>query len=608
MEACIDKGSGQSARGESAGRRLSLDYFLPGLSRLRAYDVGKGRADAIAGAVVAVLLVPQAVAYAQLAELPASAGLYASMLPLLVYAFCGARANISIGPVALVSLLVADAVANGGGDLEPTASSALLTLMVGLALAVAGVARLGFLVRFVSNPVIKGFTAAAAVLIALSQLGSMLGIELERGALPATVTSLLEKVDAVHVPTVLVSAAALAGFLLGGRPWERLVHRLLGEGGVSLVLIKAAPLAVIVLAIVGSALADGAARHGIEMVGALDSGLPSLTLPPLDVAAATAMLPSALAIAAIVFVVATGIADSLDAGGERTTPDRESIALGAANAASALSGGYAVGASFSRSALVANAGAATAFTLGVTAVLVLLVVLFAGDAFAWLPRGVLGALIVSAVWSLIDLRAMRRVWRFSRAEAATLFLTTAAVLFGGLQIGIATGALAGIALYLHGTSRPRVTLEGRLEGESSLRGAERDDVASSGGGRAIVVRVDESLYFANASHVRRCIVDALGERPDARVVLLDLKSVDTVDYTALETLEGLVDALDGRDVSLRLIGTKRPVWKTLERFGLVERCGGAERHFETEDEALAWLDEAADDGDGASDGGGGRDS
>ena len=585
-EATIDEEHGQSGRGEPAQRTLGVGYFLPGLARLRGYGLDAGRGDAIAGAVVAVLLVPQAVAYAQLAGLPPAAGLYASMLPLLVYAFMGARASISIGPVALVSLLVADTVAAGGGELDTARAATLLSAMVGLILFVAGLSRLGFLVRFVSNPVIKGFTAAAAILIAASQLGSVLGLSLERGGLPATLGSLFGQLGDVHLPTLAVSAAALAGFLLGGRPFVGLLRRTMGEGPWFLVLSKSAPLAVIVVVIAVFASSGMGERLGIDMVGALDSGVPTLTPPPLDPGAALAMLPSAFAIAAIVFVVATGIASSVGGGrGERTTPDREAIALGAANVVSALSGGYAVGASFSRSALAAGAGAATAFTLGVTALLVLLVVLLAGEAFAFLPRGVLGALIISAVWSLIDTDTIRRVWRFDRAEAATLFLTAFAVLFGGLQVGIATGALAGIALYLHGTSRPRVTIEGRLEGEDAFRSVARGDVRESDDDR-LVVRVDESLYFANSDHVKRCVADALAEREGVARVLLDMKSVDDIDFTALQMLGTLLDELEARDVTLRFVGAKAHVREALERFGLAERCGEGTWHYATEAEAL----------------------
>ena len=585
------------------------------MERLRRYGTSPARADAIAGAVVAVLLVPQAVAYAQLAGLPASSGLYAAMLPLLVYAFAGARATVSIGPVALVSILVAEAVATVETDLDPTEVAALLTLMVGGILVAAGLLRLGFLVRFVSSPVMKGFTAAAAVLIALSQIGAMTGLELERGGLPATLSSLLAQLDTVHLPTLIVSAAALLAFLLAGRPWQELVEHLLGDGPGALALAKAAPLAVIIAVIGLSAGFGWADGFGIGMVGALDSGLPPLGLPPLETELVIALAPAALAIAAIVFVIASGIASSLGGGAdpdspdddgpdadgsnddrsragnrspETTTPDRESIALGAANLAGALSGGYMVGASFSRSALAASAGARTAFTLGVTAALVALVTLFAGRAFAFLPSGVLGALIVSAVWSLIDVDTMRRVWRFSRAEALTLFLTTIAVLFGGLRFGIAVGALAGLALYLYGTSRPRVVIEGRLEGSAALRDEARDDVLPLDDGR-LAVRIDESLYFGNADHVERCIGDALDARGDTNVLLLDLKAVDQVDFTALQMLERMATALDARGVGVHLVGARPEVRERLERFGVVARCGGTERLHESEEEAIAAL-------------------
>ena len=610
----------RSERGAPAARRLSFHYFVPGVERLRRYGISAARADAIAGAVVAVLLVPQAVAYAQLAGLPASSGLYAAMLPLLVYAFAGARATVSIGPVALVSILVAEAVAAVETDLDPTEVASLLTLMVGAILAVAGLLRLGFLVRFVSSPVMKGFTAAAAVLIALSQVGAMTGLELERGGLPATLSSLLAQLDTVHIPTLVVSSVALLAFLLAGRPWQGLVERLLGDGPGALALAKAAPLAVIVAVIGLSAGFGWADGLGIGMVGALDSGPPTLEPPPLETELVVALAPAALAIAAIVFVIASGIASSLgsspDANGpddddsnadgssddgsdgnssraagatpESTTPDRESIALGAANLAGALSGGYVVGASFSRSALAASAGARTAFTLGVTAALVALVTLFAGQAFAFLPSGVLGALIVSAVWSLIDVDTMRRVWRFSRTEALTLFLTTIAVLFGGLRFGIAVGALAGLALYLYGTSRPRVAVEGRLRDGWALRDETRDDVVPFDDGR-LVVRVDESLYFGNADHVERCIGDALDERPATELLMLDLKAVDQVDFTALQMLERTVGKLRGRGIGVHLVGARPSVRERLERFGIVERCGGAEHLHESEHEAVAAL-------------------
>ena len=543
-----------------------------------------------------MLLVPQAVAYAQLAGLPAAAGLYAAMLPLLVYALVGSRANVSIGPIALVSILVAEALASTDTGLEPRDAAALLTAMVGAILALAGLLRLGFLVRFVSSPVMKGFTAAAAVLIALSQLGAMTGLTLDRGGLTDTLSSLFAQADALHLPTLVVSAATLLAFLLAARPWQALLERRFGEGAGTLALAKAAPLAIIVAVIGLSAGFGWREGFGIAMVGALDSGLPPLGLPPLDVAAASALAPAALAIAAIVFVVASGIANSLgpgpgqDAGpnAESTTPDQESIALGAANLAGALSGGYVVGASFSRSALAASAGARTAFTLGVTAALVALVTLFAGQAFAYLPSGVLGALIVSAVWSLIDVNTMRRVWRFSRTEALTLFLTALAVLFGGLRFGIAVGALSGLALYLYGTSRPRVALEGRLAEGTALRDETREDVVPFEAGR-LAVRVDESLYFGNADHVERCIGDALDERPATERLMLDLKAVDQIDFTALQMLERMVEALRGRDIDVRLVGTQPPVRERLERFGIVARCGGAAHLHESEAEAIAAL-------------------
>ena len=542
----------------------------------------------IAGLLVAVLLVPQAVAYAQLAGLSPAAGLYASMLPLVVYALMGAHASVSVGPVALVSIVVAETLAGTSLDLGNRDAAALLTLLVGAILVAGGLLRLGFLVRFVSEPVVTGFTAAAAILIAASQLGPLAGVELARGSIIATLGDLASKLGDVHAPTLMVSITALTLFVAGTALPEHLVRRRGEPGIVALVAMKSVPLAIIVAMVVTAFVLDWPGR-GIEMVGELTVGLPQLTLPPVDVASVRALLPAAIAIAVIIFVVATGVAGTLGDGGS-ASPDREALALGAANIAGAASGGYAIGASFSRSALAASAGASTPLTLAVTAILVLAVVLLAGEVFAWLPRGVLGALIISAVGSLIDFRAILRVWSFSRAEALTLFATAGGVLFTGLMSGIAIGAAAGMALYLYGTSRPRIVVEGRVTGADELRSAEHDDVEDSDD-RVLILRIDENLFFANALHFETSVRDELDAHPDATRLVIDFKSVDEIDYTALKMLERLFGSLVDKGIVVRIASAKEPVWRILKRFGVVAACGAAaDAHYKTDSDALDAVD------------------
>ncbi|MEO0996534.1 MAG: SulP family inorganic anion transporter [Pseudomonadota bacterium] len=576
----------ESPRGEPAQRTLSIAYFLPAIARLSGYTTTSARRDLVAGITVSALLVPQAVAYAQLAGLPPAAGLYASMVPLLVYAAMGVHGCISIGPVALVSIVVADAIASADTGLTAVTAAAVITVMAGITLFLGGMLRLGFMVRFVSNPVVKGFTAAAAILIVLSQVGGVAGLDLQRGNALTTAQSLVASATQSHAPTLLVSISALAAFLVVPG-LVRLGLRRIAIAPVWLpVITKSVPLLVLVVVIVLSALGGWSEKYGIAMVGPLTAELPALTFPRASPDVWWQLLPSAMAIAVIVFVVASGVAGSLADTDETVQPDRDAIGLGAANVAAAVTGGYAVGASFSRSALAAQAGAATPFTLAVTAVLVLLVVLLAGRFFAFLPTGVLGALIISAVWSLIDVRAMRRIWRFSIPEALTLFGTLLGVLLAGLQTGIALGALAGLALYLHGTSRPRVIVEGRLRDSDALRGTGRDDVEAAADNGHLIVRVDEALYFGNAQHVARCMRGMLSDSPDSEWLLLDLKSVDAVDYTALEMLDELASTLDRSGVKLRFIGGKDHVWDALVRFGIVERCGGEGSNFATDEAAL----------------------
>ncbi|MDQ4078699.1 MAG: SulP family inorganic anion transporter, partial [Chloroflexota bacterium] len=462
----IDTAPDNEHRKITPPERNGISSFIPSITWLSSYQVGDLAQDLLSGLFLAVLLVPQAMAYALLAGLPPQVGLYASILPAVLYAFLGTSRYLSIGPSALVSLLVGEAVARASAStgVAPTEAALAMAVIVGITLFVMGILRLGFLVNFISDPVLVGFTSAAAILIATSQLRNLLGLDIPRGNFAETLRRLDNGIDQTNPVTLAIGLTALLLLLLAGRWLKGWLERTrIGERG-RLFLVQAVPLLVVALSVATVWAFSLHERAGVAVVGKLEGGLPPLGLPPWDPQLWLSLLPSGLAISAIAFVTATAIAKSL-AGRRRQhiEPSQEAIALGAANVAASLTGGYPVGASFSRSAMSFDTHAATPASSLVAALLVLVASLAFAPLFQFLPTTVLAALIIVAVFGLFNLDAMLRIWRYSRAEGISLLVTFLAVLFVGVDGGIALGALSGLALYLWRTSRPRIVIEGRLD-------------------------------------------------------------------------------------------------------------------------------------------------
>jgi len=521
------------------------------------------RDDLIAALVVAALLIPQSLAYALLAGLPVEAGLYASLLPLVAYAAFGSSALVSIGPVAVLALMIAQAI----GDVPAGASAAALVLAaeVGLLLALAALLRLDALAALLSVPVLHGFETGALLSIAIGQLPGLVGATAGGSTLPAVARAWFDAATPWSWPTACFGAGALALLWLGKRraqPW-------LAPARATLVA-RLAPLAVL-LAAIALAVAVDAGSHGVALVGALPSLAPRLTLPPLDAALWLALLPQAALIALVAYVTSLVIAESLARHrGERVIARREMAGLAAANLAAAISSGMPVAASFSRSAVALEAGARTRWAgVFVALAMALAIALFARP-LASLPVAVLSATIIAAVLSVLDPKPFRQAWRYAPSEWLLMVAVAALTLLASIGWALGIGVAASVALLLQRTARPHVALIGRVPGTEHYRNVDRHDVLLTPG--VMALRIDESLLFTNARQLADVVLLHLGQHGGTSRVVLLMSPVNRIDLSGLEALRALHDLLAARGVRLDLSEVKGPV---LDRL----RAGGWDRWF-----------------------------
>lgn len=535
--------------------------LVPRFAWLARYGGHRLVKDIIAGLILAILLVPQAMAYAQLAGLPPEMGLFAAIAPPLLYLLFGTSAFVSLGPVALVSLIVAEAAA-GSGIEDTVAAAVIIAIEAGAMLVVLGTLRLGRLVNFISEPVLLGFTAAAAFLIAASQLPTLLGIDTERaGNLVDALGGLLPRLDETNQQAALVGGGVVLVLLVLGKFAAPALWKLGVRPPYRQAIAKSLPL----LVMVGAAIIVAQMGEAVNTVAAIDAGLPTPALPPLDPQAWLGLLPSSLAVAIIIFVGATAVAKSL-AGEDRShlNTSREAVALGSGNIAAALFGGYAVGASLSRSALVKDSGAATPIASVIASLVVIATLLFLAPLLAYLPRTALAALVISAVFGLINLREIRNIWDHDRLEGVIIALSFAATLVLGVRLGLAAGAVLGLAHFLWFTSVPRVTRVGTDDDGESFRSVERADVEPASS-RVMVVRVDMSIYFANAAYCEDEIVSRVAEEDGLECVVLDMRAVNGIDASGAAMLRRLTQRLHSDGVTTRFAAVHRPVSQALAR-------------------------------------------
>jgi SulP family sulfate permease len=564
---------------------MTLARYLPILDWGRRYDRGALANDVVAAVIVTVMLIPQSLAYALLAGLPPEMGLYASIAPLLAYAAFGTSRALAVGPVAVVSLMTAAAVGrlDLAGPAEYAAAAIVLAFLSGLVLLAMGVFRLGFLANFLSHPVTAGFITASGILIATSQLKHILGIPAGGHTLVEMARSLVGHIAETNLITLAIGAAAV-GFLFWVRSGLRpLLVRLGMSGRGAGMLAKAGPVAALLVWSLG--LAD----RGVAIVGRIPQGLPPLTLPVFDADLWLALIGPAALISVIGFVESVSVAQTLAAKRrQRIVPDQELVGLGAANVAASFTGGYPVTGGFARSVVNFDAGAETPAAGAFTAVGIAIAALALTPLLYHLPVAVLAATIIVAVLSLVDLGILRRAWGYSRADFAAVAATVVLTLGFGVEVGVSAGVALSILLFLWRTSRPHIAEVGRVDGTEHFRNVLRHKVETHPA--VLTLRVDESLYFANARFLEDYILDRVATREGLRHVVLMCSAVNDIDMSALESLEAINHRLDDMGVRLHLSEVKGPVSDKLRDTGFLQHLTG--EVFLSQEQAFTALAEA----------------
>ncbi len=551
-----------------------LRRYLPVLDWGRTYDRKAFSNDMIAAVIVTIMLIPQSLAYALLAGLPPEAGIYASIVPIILYAFFGTSRALAVGPVAVVSLLTASAVGQVAEQGTAGYAVAALTLafLSGAFLVLMGFFRLGFLANFLSHPVIAGFITASGILIATSQLKHILGVSAHGHTLPEMLVSIGAHIADVNWITLVIGIAA-TGFLFWVR--KNLKPMLIRLGASALladILTKAGPVA----AVVSTTLAVwlfGLADKGVKIVGAVPQSLPPLTLPGFTPELIGALLVPAILISIIGFVESVSVAQTLAAKKrQRIDPDQELIGLGAANLGAAFTGGYPVTGGFARSVVNFDAGAETPAAGAFTAAGLAVAAVALTPLVYYLPNATLAATIIVAVLSLVDLSILKKTWSYSRADFAAVAVTILLTLGLGVEVGVAAGVTISVLLHLYKTSRPHVAEVGLVPGTQHFRNIHRHKVETDP--TLVSLRVDESLYFVNARYMEDLIQKRVTNGSDVRNVVLMFSAVNDVDYSALESLEAINQRLRDMGVGLHLSEVKGPVMDRLRRSRFIDELNG----------------------------------
>ncbi|PSL47077.1 SulP family sulfate permease [Salsuginibacillus halophilus] len=535
-----------------------LERWLPGLKPILESTGEDKRKDITAGIIVAIMLIPQGMAYAMLAGMPPVSGLYAATLPLIIYALFGTSRQLAVGPVAMVSLLIFSGVSP---LVEPGTESYiqhvwLLALMVAVIQWLMGVFKLGVITKFISHAVISGFTSAAAVLIALSQLDHLLGFSIEASDnVFLIIYEAVMRAAETHIMTLILGLMLLF-ILLGAKRVPRIP----------------APLAAVVIGI-GVTYMLNLPEAGVEIVGDVPSGLPPLSLPVIDLAVITALLPSAITISIIGYAESYAMAKILASRDKyRIEPNHELKGLGLANGAAAFTSGMPVTGGFSRSAVNYDSGAKTGLASIVTAVLILLTLLFLTPVFYYLPQAALAAIILAAVYKLIDVKEAVHLWKVKRSDAYVLIITFTATLMFGIELGLLIGVLFSLTVYLWKSGNPHMTELRYVEDEDIYRNPDRfpDGKAIPG---VLIYRIDAPLYFANATGVEERLNEALKEHRDIKWLVLDFSGVNDMDGIAADELREWMQEWNNQGVRILIAEAIGPVRDVLELDGFYDTFG-----------------------------------
>ncbi len=564
-----------SHRTQSITLDQRLARLIPGLVWMRTYERRNLSADISAGFILTVMLVPQSMAFALLAGLPASSGLYAATIPAFVYALFGTSRHVNVGPAAIISLLTFAGVSSLAepGTSDYIGFTVLLMLMIGVIQLGLGLIRAGFIARFFSQAVLSGFTSAAAIVIALTQIDDLLGLDVNSGGSAfSSAVGVGREIQGIQWETAAIGLASIAVLL----SYRYLVPRL----PIHLLLIAARIPAPLILVIVGSLLVWGLGldADGVQVVGDVPRGLPQPSIPTFDPEAIATLVPGALTITFIGYVQSISIARTI-AAREKDPVDanQELYALGFANVAGSLFSGFPVTGSFARTAVNYQAGARTQLSGIVAACLIILTLLILTPLFYYLPTAVLAATIIIAVSGLINVREARRFYRVRRLDGLTVAITFAATLIVGVEWGVIVGLIFSLLVFLWRSTDPHTVEVGYDELLGHFRSLDRypETIAYP---RTLILQIAAPLYFANIEELERQIEAAATEREDLAWVVLDFAGVADIDAVAVGMLEDLLRSYRAAGITVLLTGVRSHVRDVFDRAGWPERFPQALHH------------------------------
>ena len=555
-----------------------MQSYFPILEWIKTYNKSFFKKDFIAGITVGVMLIPQGMAYAVIAGLPPVYGLYAALLPQIIYALMGTSRQLAVGPVAMDSLLVASALNTMAIiDSDHYISLAIfLALFVGLIQIFLGLLKFGFLVNFLSKPVINGFTSAAAMIIGLSQLNHMLGIELPSSSfLHQIIQSLWEKSQEIDPFTLLITLGSI--LLIFG------FKKISSE-------IPAALIVVILATILTASLQWD--NSGVKIVGFIPQGLPSIQLQSISIREIYQLFPMAITLALIAFLEAISVAKGIEQkeNKDRVMPNQELIALGTANLIGSFFQSYPTTGGFSRTAVNHQTGAKTGIASLISALLVGLTLIFFTELFYHLPKAVLGAIILMAVINLIDLKYPLHLWKTHREEFFVLLFTFTVTLFLGIKEGILLGAFMSLSLMVYRSTQPHIAVLGRIKGTSIFRNVLRfpEQVETFQG--VMIIRFDGQLFFANHNYFKKQINDRIEKQKDhIKYLVVDAGPINYVDATALGTLHLWIKELKQKNTKVMWVKTIGPLRDIFYRNGMIKIIG-EKNFFSSLETAIKFID------------------
>ncbi len=553
--------------------------FFPFLQWLPNYKKNWFSKDLIAGITVGIILIPQGMAYAMIAGLPPVYGLYAALFPVLIYAFLGTSRQLATGPVAMDSLLVAA----GLGTLAITgvenyiAMAVFLAFLVGAIQFVLGLCRMGFLVNFLSKPVISGFTSAAAIIIMFSQLNHLLGVDIEKSSkFHILIGNAFEKLAETNLYDFGIGILGIL-IIIGLKKWNRKIPSIL------LVVILG------ILAVYGLRL-EG---FGVEIVGTIPGGLPTFKIPDIGLNNTLEVWPIALTLALVGYLEAISIGKALEEkeGKETIDANQELVALGAGNMVGSFFQSYPATGSFGRSAINQSVGAKTNLSAVFSVVMVVVTLLFLTPVFYYLPNAVLASIIMVSVFGLIDIPYARHLWVRRKDEFVVLFITFLATLFIGITQGILVGILASLLLMVYRTSKPHFAVLGKIRNSDYYKNVHRfgDEIIMRED--LLIVRFDAQLYFGNASYFKNQLfkhIDAKGNR--LRGVILNAEAINYIDSTAAQMLVKVIHEAHERKLAFYIAGAIGPTRDIIFNSGIINELH-REYLFVKTKEAVAFFDD-----------------